>query len=109
MGDAIDELRIDATADGSRLFIKAVPGAARSKIVGVLGDALKVAVAAPAEGGKANREIIAILADALRVRRSDVSITSGATTARKQITIAGLLPTALRDRLAAALESTTKL
>ena len=44
---------LSASGDGTRVRVKVVPGASRTKVVGVLGDRLKVAVAAPPEGGKA--------------------------------------------------------
>jgi uncharacterized protein (TIGR00251 family) len=48
---------IRAVPGGVELRLKAVPGASRSQVAGVLGDRLKVRIAAPPEGGKANRAI----------------------------------------------------
>jgi len=39
------------------LQLKVVPGASRTKITGLLGDWLKMTVATPPQGGKANKAI----------------------------------------------------
>jgi uncharacterized protein YggU (UPF0235/DUF167 family) len=44
-------------AGGCELRLKVVPGASRAGVAGPLGDRLKVRVAEPPEGGKANRAI----------------------------------------------------
>ena len=44
-------------AGGVEVRLKVVPGASRSGVAGLLGDRLKVRVAAPPEGGKANQAI----------------------------------------------------
>lgn len=69
--------------------LKVVPGASRSKVVGPLGDRLKVAVAAPPERGAANDEVCRVLADALGVRPGDVRIVAGATTPLKTASVPG--------------------
>ena len=45
------------------LRLKVVPGASRASLAGALGDRLKVRVAEPPEGGKANRAVLALLSD----------------------------------------------
>ena len=72
-----------------RLKVKAVPGASRSEIVGRLGEALKVRVAAPPEGGKANREILALLAARLGLPAADVTLVSGAASPAKVVELRG--------------------
>ena len=67
------------------LRIKAVPGSARDAIAGPLGDRLKIRVAAPPEGGKANEAIIKLLASTLGIKRSRISIISGLASAEKTI------------------------
>ena len=47
-------------------------GARRSEVVGVHGGALKVAVQAPPDKGKANRAVVELLAEALGVPLSAV-------------------------------------
>lgn len=48
---------------GVELRLKVVPGASRSVVAGVLGDRLKLRIAAPPEGGKANRAVEDLLAE----------------------------------------------
>lgn len=73
-----------------RLKVKAVPGASRSEIVGRLGPALKVRVAAPPEGGKANREVIALVAARLGLAEGCVTLVSGQSSAAKVLAVRGL-------------------
>lgn len=80
-------------ADGARgvlLNIKAVPGAKRSEIAGVLGDRLKVRVAAPPEDGKANAAIAELLAKVFKVRTRDVEIIRGHSNPEKTVRIRGM-------------------
>jgi hypothetical protein len=72
-----------------RLKVKAVPGASRSEVVGRLGEALKVRVASPPEGGKANREILGLLAARLGVSASGVTLVSGAASPAKVVELRG--------------------
>lgn len=72
--------------DGSVLIrVKAVPGSSRDQIVGVLGDRLKVKVAAPPEGGAANRAICAAIEASLGVRRGVAEVVSGQRTSVKSV------------------------
>ena len=77
--------RIDGGFD---LAIKVVPGASRTVIAGPLGHRLKVRVAAPAEGGKANRALVEVLREWLGVR--DVEIVAGRSSAEKTVRAIGL-------------------
>lgn len=78
------------TPQGVEIKVKVVPGASRSQIAGVLGDALKVQVAAPPEKGKANEAVIALLAAKLQLPRSDISLIAGATSPRKTFLVRGI-------------------
>jgi uncharacterized protein (TIGR00251 family) len=73
-----------------RLKVKAVPGASRSEIVGRLGAALKIRVAAPPEGGKANREILDLLAERLGLPAASVTLVSGAASPAKVVELLGI-------------------
>jgi uncharacterized protein (TIGR00251 family) len=72
------------------LPVKVVPGASRTRLLGELDGRAKIAVAAPAEGGKANKALLAFLAELLAVRKSALAIESGATSPVKTIRIDGV-------------------
>jgi uncharacterized protein (TIGR00251 family) len=73
-----------------RLRVKVVPGASRTKVMGVLGDRLKIAVAAPPEAGQANAAVVAVLARVLQLSERAVMIVAGHTQPRKLVAVRGL-------------------
>lgn len=79
---------------GVRVRLKVAPKAKRNQFGGLLdepdgGKALKVAVTAAPEDGKANAAVIALLAREWGVAKSAVSVVSGATDRRKLVEIRG--------------------
>ncbi len=72
---------------GWTIRVKVVPGASRDEVVGVLGDALKVRVAAPPEQGRANASVAAALGKALAVDQKSITLAAGATSARKSFVL----------------------
>jgi len=95
-----EQLAIRDDAGGAVIVVKAVPGASRDRIVGVLGDALKIAAAAAREKGKANKAIAATLAKALGVDRRSLELVAGSTSPRKEFRIDGMSAAGLRGQLA---------
>ena len=79
--------------------VKVVPGSSRDRVVGVLGDCLKIATSAPAEKGKANESVAAILAKALGVGKKEITLMSGPTNPRKEFIISGLSAEQVNSRL----------
>ena len=69
------------------LQIKVVPKSSRDRVLGWMGDRLKVAVTAAPEKGKANAAVVALLAEVLGVARSKVAIVSGEASALKTISV----------------------
>ncbi len=65
------------------------PGAKKTEIAGLHGDALKIRLAAPPVDGKANECLIAYLAKELEVPRAQVELASGASSRRKRLRING--------------------
>lgn len=94
-----DDLELTSVAGGTRLRLRVKPGARKTAIVGIHGGALKIAVAAAPERGKANRAVVALLAKALGLPVSAVTIASGETSQDKVAEIA-LSPAAVRAILA---------
>jgi len=88
-----------ADASGVRFAVKVVPGAARDRIVGALGSALKVQVAAPPEQGKANARLCELIAAALGVPVRSVQVASGHGSPRKVVTVHGIDVDSARTRL----------
>ncbi|MBX7201064.1 MAG: DUF167 family protein [Rhodospirillaceae bacterium] len=80
-------------ADGLNLTLKVQPKSSRDAIEGVVetpdGLALKVAVTAPPDKGKANAAVIALVAKAFGVPKTKVTVTLGETDRRKVLHIAG--------------------
>ena len=77
------------------------PGAKRSAVCGMYGDALKLAVQAPPVDGKANAALRAFLAAKLKLPAAAVALVSGATGRDKRVRIDGITP----EQALAALES----
>jgi len=86
----------------TRLALRVSPGAGRTGVVGRQGDAWKVRVAAPPEGGKANDAVVRLLAETLDVPRRDVEILSGHGTRDKVVALAGIGPDEIERRLVSA-------
>lgn len=75
------------TTDGWLLAIHVQPGAKRTGVAGLHGSALKVRVAAPPVGGKANAALEAFIADSLGIARSRVRIVRGELSREKRIAV----------------------
>jgi uncharacterized protein (TIGR00251 family) len=83
-----------AGADGLRLAVRLTPRSSAERITGLAleadgGAALKVAVNAPPEDGKANAALLKLLARRFGLPRGDLEIVLGATQRHKIVHIAG--------------------
>jgi uncharacterized protein (TIGR00251 family) len=77
------------------LSLHVQPGAKKTGVVGLHGDALKIRLAAPPAEGKANECLIGFLAELLDVPRSQVALVSGATSRQKRLRVTGVSEQAL--------------
>ena len=87
-------------AEGCILPVHAQPWARKAGILGEHAGALKVAVTAPPEDGRANRALVELLAKALNLKRSQVQLLSGATSREKRFLIRGLTRAVIESRMA---------
>ena len=74
----------------ARLTVRVHPRAKRTALTGRLGDAWKLALAAPPVDGKANDECVRFFAEFVAVPRSRVRIVIGQTSRTKVVEIEGL-------------------
>jgi uncharacterized protein (TIGR00251 family) len=82
---------VSAYKDG-RVLLKVYvqPRSSRNRIVGLHGDAIKLAITAPPVDGKANVAVIKFLASFFGVRKMDLEIKNGLQSRRKSVLIARL-------------------
>ena len=83
----------------ARLTVRVHPRARRTALAGRLGDAWKLALAAPPVDGKANEECVRFFAELAGVPKSRVRIVSGATSRRKVVEVEGVSQEELEKRL----------
>ena len=99
------------TTAGLRLRVRVTPRAGRDRLDGLIdlpdGPALKIAVSAPPEDGKANAALCRLLAKFFGIAKSNLTVVSGTTARLKQIEIAGdgAALAAVLDAWAAAAET----
>ena len=90
---------IHESKDGVVLKVQVRPRASLDEVVGPHGDALKIRITAPPVAGAANKHLLKFLAKKLKITRSQMNITSGTTSRAKSITIEGVSPAEVRQRL----------
>lgn len=87
------------TAEGVIITVKALPHSARAGVRGVDGGALKVAVTAPPEKGKANEAVLAVLAKFLAVPRSSLELLTGDSSRNKRVLVKGMSAEDVKKRV----------
>jgi uncharacterized protein (TIGR00251 family) len=69
------------------LALHVQPGAKRTDVVGLYGERLKIAIAAPADQGRANARLIEFLAARLGLAKSTLELVSGASARAKRVAL----------------------
>jgi len=86
------------------LRVHVQPGAGRTAVVGRHGTSVKVRVAAPPEGGRANEATAALLAETFGVAPSTVELVSGGSSRMKRFKLIGVDLAEFTKLLEAALD-----
>ena len=84
---------------GTVVPVRAQPGARKNAVLGERAGALRVAVSAAPETGKANAAIQIVLAQARGCRVSQVGLLSGETSRDKKFVVSGIAPDEIRRRI----------
>jgi uncharacterized protein (TIGR00251 family) len=87
-----------------RFRVHLQPRAARTRIVGRHGEALKIQVQAPPVGGAANDAVVRLLAEVLDVPRRSVRIVLGSSSRSKLVEVDAKSPDTCAQRLREAAE-----
>jgi uncharacterized protein (TIGR00251 family) len=83
-------IRVAPHPEGCLLAVRAQPGARKNAVVGEHAGALKVAVTAPPEDGRANEAITGLLRSWLDLPRAGVEIVRGARSRAKEFIVRGV-------------------
>jgi uncharacterized protein (TIGR00251 family) len=89
--------------EGVIVPVRAQPGARKNAVLGEQNGALKLAVTAPADQGKANKALLELLCDSLGLKRSQVELLKGDKSRDKRFLIRGLNLAEIQGRLAVLL------
>jgi hypothetical protein len=101
----MDTELFDVRDDGTAVLrVHVQPGAGRTSVQGRHGDALKVSVAAPPEGGRANEAVAKLLAETFGIAVKAVELVSGQTNRAKRFALGGLEVELVTERLERALD-----
>lgn len=92
-------IQVNEHAEGCVVAVRAQPGARRDAVVGEHNGALKVAISAAPDKGKANEAIAAVLCATLGVKKSQVALLTGPTSRDKRFLIRGVTADWLKRRL----------
>jgi uncharacterized protein (TIGR00251 family) len=72
------------------LAVHVQPGAGRTEVVGRHGDALKLRVAAPPSGNRANEAVVQLVAKEFNLKGAEVTVTSGSSSRQKRLKLDGV-------------------
>ena len=92
-------IALEPHPEGTILPVRARPGARRNAIDGQQDGMLKVFVTQAPEKGKANKALAEFLAKGLSLRKSQIELVSGETSAHKRFLVRGIKPDELLRRI----------
>ncbi len=86
---------------GVEIAVHVQPRASQSRVIGMHGDRLKIALAAPPVDGAANAALLELIADLLEVPRRHVELVRGESSRQKTVRVVGISAAWSRERLLA--------
>ncbi len=92
-------IELEQRAEGVVLPVKAHAGARRNEVGGVQNGMLKVSVTQAPEKGKANKAIAALLAKELGLRKAQIQLVAGETSAQKRFLVTGVSLEEFREQV----------
>ncbi|MDJ0954377.1 MAG: DUF167 family protein [Acidimicrobiia bacterium] len=92
----VNTMVVRSHPDGALLTVWVVPGARKTEIVGIHGDALRIRVTAAPERGQANKAVLALLQQQFGGR---FRLAGGAGSRRKRIVAVGVAAEELWQRI----------
>jgi len=90
-------LRSDGAAVVLKLHVQ--PGASKTEVAGLHGEALKIRLAAPPIDGRANECLIGFLAETMGIAKRNIELVGGATSREKRVRVEGVDAQTVRSRL----------
>jgi uncharacterized protein (TIGR00251 family) len=75
--------------DGCTITVRVQPGAKRDAVIGLHGEAVKIALNAPPIEGRANEALIEFVAEKLNLHRTRVALIAGTTSRSKVLRVTG--------------------
>lgn len=99
MNPSLEMSWLCADAGGVTLTLHIQPGAKKTEVAGMHGEALKIRLHAPPVEGKANAQLIAFLARRLAVPKIAVTLLSGEASRAKRVRVAGVDAARVRQQL----------
>jgi hypothetical protein len=92
-----DPIMVDDAGVSIRVYV--LPGASRTAVCGLYGDAVRIRLSVAAEKGAANKALETFLADRCGVRKRSVRIVRGTVSRRKTVRIEGTTEQNVRHSL----------
>ena len=96
----MDAISLRQKANGIELKVRVIPNAKKSAVKGIWQESLKISIAAPPEGGRANRALCDFCAGLFGLAKKEVSITHGEKSRNKTVLLRTINASRIRSILA---------
>lgn len=101
--DPTTQLNLETEGSDVLLPVRAQPKSSKNQIDGIHDGRLKVCVTQAPEKGKANKALLKVIKEGLHLKRSQIQLYKGETTALKVFRVSEISQAELRKKIAEAL------